>query len=83
MTKIIKIEKDGCIPCLELGMKLGGLGLMPDEVVNMKDEGAMTLVDLYNIRSVPVLLKVGDDNELIAQINGVPDSDDKLVAFFK
>lgn len=79
--KIIKIEKDGCMPCKQLQMMMDANDYKADEIINLSDEGADTIIDIYNIRGVPALLKVDDNGALLSSHIGVPD-ENTLHSFF-
>lgn len=61
MARIIKFEKNGCMPCRKLDAILSTLGVEVEHK-NIDEEDCSELIEKYNIVSTPTLVKIIDDN---------------------
>lgn len=65
MARIIKFEKNGCMPCKKLDAILDKLGVEVEHK-NIDEEDCSALIEEYGIVSTPVLLKIIDENKFSA-----------------
>lgn len=76
--KVLKFSADYCNPCKNLTSILEKYGITNYEEIDICSEEGMQLVAKYSIRSVPTMLKLDDEgNVLDKQIGVKPDSDIK------
>lgn len=68
--RIIKIEKNCCMPCKKLDSILNNLGVEVEHK-NIDEEDCTEIIEKYGIMSTPVLVKILDDNSFktLAGIN--------------
>lgn len=77
MSKIIKIYADWCGPCKQLSKMLEENNIQHESVDIDSDKGN-ELAEEYNIRALPVILVLDDDDILIDKKVGLPSSVDYL-----
>lgn len=76
--KVLKFSGSWCQPCKNLTAILEKYGITNYEEVDIDTEEGMQLVAKYSIRSVPTMLKLDNEgNVLDKQIGVKPDSDIK------
>lgn len=66
--KILKFYSDTCGPCKVLSKNLKEAGI---EVEEINIENNDNLVDKYNIRNIPTLIKLDDNNTVIDRFTGI------------
>ena len=68
--KVVKIYSKTCCPCkvLEKNLQLAGI---EHESVDINSEAGEEAVDQYGIRTVPTLVLLNDNNELIRKQVGL------------
>lgn len=69
--KLLKFYSDSCMPCKFLTNVLKEEQI-EHEAINIADDANMDLVTRYNIRSVPVLIKVDGIGNEKARLTGFP-----------
>lgn len=77
--KVLKVYADWCNPCKELSKKLKNLNIEHEsiDIDTMDGEG---ITRKYNIRSLPTLLVVDDEGNLLRKLSGIH-SDDEIKQF--
>jgi len=81
MAKIIKFEQPNCPQCRIVDGLMKHLNLVQDEKVDIVcDEGAMELIEKYNIKSTPTLILVDNEGNLIDRVSGA--NKDAIVELF-
>ena len=73
--KLLKIYSDTCGPCkvLEKNLQLANIEY---ESFNIASEQGEEIVDKYDIRAVPTLILLNDNNEVIKKHTGVMNIED-------
>ena len=73
--KLLKIYSDTCGPCkvLEKNLQLANI---EHESFNIASEQGEEIVDKYDIRAVPTLILLNDNNEVIKKHTGVMNIED-------
>ena len=88
MKKIIKIGAEWCGPCKALEpifQKISRMDEFKDaefKSIDAEDDEALELVDKFQVRNVPTILVLNDNNELIDKMIGAaPES--RLIQFLR
>lgn len=69
--RILKFYADWCGPCKELSEDLVKANLKIDiEEIDIDDPNKQDLVEKYNIRSLPTLIFINEENEELERIVG-------------
>lgn len=78
MKRLLKISKNGCVPCQVLSNYLNDKGVIYEELnVSTIPE----LIETYDITGVPVLILIDDNDQEIDRVVGFnPDAVDELLA---
>ena len=73
--KLLKIYSDTCGPCkvLEKNLQLANI---EHESLNIFSEQGEEIVDKYDVRAVPTLILLDDNNEVIKKHTGVMNIED-------
>lgn len=73
--KLLKIYSDTCGPCkvLEKNLQLANI---EHESFNISSEQGEEIVDKYDVRAVPTLILLNDNNEVIKKHIGVMNVED-------
>lgn len=73
--KLLKIYSDTCGPCkvLEKNLQLANI---EHESLNISSEQGEEIVDKYDVRAVPTLILLNDNNEVIKKHTGVMNIED-------
>ena len=73
--KLLKIYSDTCGPCkvLEKNLQLANI---EHESLNISSEQGEEIVDKYDVRAVPTLILLNDNNEVIKKYTGVMNIED-------
>lgn len=73
--KLLKIYSDTCGPCkvLEKNLQLANI---EHESFNISSEQGEEIVDKYDVRAVPTLILLNDNNEVIKKHTGVMNIED-------
>ena len=82
MLKLIKVEKNGCMPCKKLDQILSNLQIDNVEHKNIDEEDCSQLIEKYNIESTPALIKIHDDN-LFDVLHGINHTMSEFKAFLE
>jgi thioredoxin-like negative regulator of GroEL len=69
ISKIFRFTAEWCAPCRTLAKTLEGFLKLPIEVFNI-DKVPQNVVRLYNIKSVPVLLFLDKDGNVVDRLVG-------------
>lgn len=77
--KIIKLYSNSCGPCKVLENNLKQANIEHESILVTSDEGE-ELADKYNVRNIPTLLLLDDNDNLIKKFTGILTSD-KLKEF--
>lgn len=64
--KIIKVYKDSCAPCKVLSERLESAGIEHDSM-----EADPVVIDRFGIRSVPTLLFIDDEGQVVDRLLGL------------
>lgn len=72
MKKVLKFYSGTCGPCKVMGCKLKQL---PPEVevqeIEVTDDSNESLIDKYNIRSIPTIIVVDESGEPVKEFKGI------------
>lgn len=73
--KLLKIYSDTCGPCkvLEKNLQLANI---EHESFNISSEQGEEIVDKYDVRAVPTLILLNDNNEVVKKHTGVMNIED-------
>lgn len=73
--KLLKIYSDTCGPCkvLEKNLQLANI---EHESFNISSEQGEEIVDKYDVRAVPTLILLNDNNEVVKKHTGVMNVED-------
>lgn len=73
--KLLKIYSDTCGPCkvLEKNLQLANI---EHESLNISSEQGEEIVDKYDVRAVPTLILLNDNNEVVKKHTGVMNIED-------
>lgn len=82
MLRLIKIEKNGCMPCKKLDQILNSLKVDNVEHKNIDEEDCSEMIEKYNIMSTPALIKIYDEN-LFDILHGVNHTMSEFKAFLE
>lgn len=78
MSRLVKISKNGCVPCQVLSNYLNDKGVSFEELnVSTSPE----LIETYDITGVPVLILLDDNDQEVDRVVGFnPDATDDLLS---
>jgi glutaredoxin len=66
--KLLKFSRVGCVPCQVVGNLLNDKEVEYEEVDVTEDE---EIREKYDIHSVPVLILVDDQEQIVGRVNGL------------
>lgn len=75
--KLIKFEKPGCEPCIQLDQYLKDKGVEPDKKVNPYEDVEMAIQ--YNVNHVPTLVLLSDAGIEVKRVVGGVERNPKRV----
>lgn len=73
--KLLKFYTDWCCQCKQLSDKLKDFDMLPIENINC-EEADEDILEKYQIRSLPTLILVDDDNNFLRKFIGLINIDD-------
>ena len=80
MEKVIKLYADWCGPCKVLENMLKECNIKYENInIDTPDGEGLSLK--YNVRSVPTILILDEDNNLVRKMTGLPSTSDDLTKF--
>ena len=80
MEKVIKLYADWCGPCKVLENMLRECNIKYENVnIDTPDGEGLSLK--YNVRSIPTILILDEDNNLVRKMTRLPSSSDELMKF--
>lgn len=71
MKKILKFYSDTCAPCKAMGKKLAELKNVEIQEVDIADEANEKIMEEYQVRAVPTMIVLAEDNNQIAKFVGL------------
>lgn len=71
MKKILKFYSPTCGPCKIVSKNLEQINNVEIEDIDVIDSENEELILKYNIRSVPTIIVLGEDNEVQAEFKGI------------
>lgn len=78
--KLLKFSRPNCPPCFRVAAHLNDKGIEAEEY-NVYDEKDAETANKYNVQSVPVLILVDDNEDVVDQVIGFNEEEiDKLLA---
>lgn len=76
--KLIDFYADWCSPCKMQGELLQSFDSVEIEPVNVENEENESLCEEYGVKSLPTLVLLDDDNEMIKEWHGLTHPDEIL-----
>lgn len=70
MNKILLFKMSTCSPCKLLSKLFTQLNIKKEEIVLDEDDNANTIVDKYNIKSVPTVIVLNNEGEELGRFVG-------------
>lgn len=80
MAKLIKLYADWCGPCKVLGNMLKDSNI-EHENVNIDSPDGEGLSLKYNVRTIPTMLVLDEDGNLLRKMTGLPATPEDLMKF--
>ena len=71
MKKILKFYSPTCGPCKVMSRNLSALKGVEIQDVDTSDEDNESLMDEWKIRTVPTVIVLGENNELLGEFKGI------------
>ena len=75
--KLIKFEKPGCEPCIQLDQYLKDKGIEPDQKVNPYEDVEMAIQ--YSVNHVPTLILVNSEGKELKRVIGSVERNPKRI----
>lgn len=72
MKKILKFYSPTCGPCKVVSKNLSTLKEVEIKDIDITDEANESLIDEYKIMSVPTIVLLGENNEVLSEFKGIP-----------
>lgn len=72
MKKILKFYSPTCGPCKVVSKNLSTLKGVEIKDIDITDEANESLIDEYKIMSVPTIVLLGENNEVLSEFKGIP-----------
>ena len=70
MKKAIKFYSETCSPCKLMGKRLSEVKNIEVQSVDIADDSSINLMDKYNIKSIPTIIILDNEN-ILARFNGI------------
>lgn len=71
MKRILKFYSPTCGPCKVMSRNLSALKDVDIQDVDITDEDNESLIDEWKIRTVPTVVVLGENNELLGEFKGI------------
>lgn len=71
MKRILKFYCDTCAPCEAMGKKLAELKDVEIQEIDIVDEANEELLEKYQVRAVPTMVVLAEDNSQVAKFVGM------------
>lgn len=71
MKKILKFYSPTCGPCKVVSRNLSTLKGVEIQSIDTSDEDNKSLMDEWKVRTVPTVIVLGENNELLGEFRGI------------
>ncbi len=71
MKKILKFYSPTCGPCKIMSRALNTLENVEIQEIDTTDEANESLLDKWKIRTIPTMIILGENNELLGEFKGI------------
>ena len=75
MKKILKFYSPTCGPCKVMGKTLSSLEGVDIEEIDITDDANESLLEKWNIRTIPTVIVLDENDELVKEFKGVVSMD--------
>ena len=76
MKKILKFYSKTCGPCKVMSNKLTGIKNAEIKEIDIEDDSNETLLETYEISTIPTIIVLSDDNSFLAKFTGITQIED-------